>query len=259
MGILAANTLHRQEVRARAPGPIRVMDDGSPSSATFDVYFDGDFIANGDASIQTVAGGVIMTCAVPALNPEEGYEIRLTTSEGVFRKVIFDASLSPLGELVTLPEVLAVRHSLRRYIAQVAQIEEITPAEFVAEKAGQARSALDDMIREELRKVEGDYDRYYLFARYGPGSWLRVRAIMDVDRLHKIEVHLTVAEILRSKQDSGAEDDPVTVLMTQYIERATTAFRNLGRVRIDIDGDGQEDRTTTAIGTRAVIYRRITY
>lgn len=233
MSLRAAGLPYRQQVKQDAVGEVVLRTDQPLTSATFTVWWGGSQVAtSAAATIVTVSGGAEARCATSAgFALGLDYEARIAPDVGPERVVLFDVVRSPLGPLVSYDELLSLRPTEVRYIASASDALGLTPDLFVESLAARARAKLQDKIR-GLLPPQIDLDRALPMA------------VLDVDGLTRVERALCAAELFASRmqgQDADGGDDRDSVLWKHYTSEAEATLRALGRVRIDIDDDGQAD------------------
>ena len=247
MSILTAPLPYRQTVEATG-GTIEFRSNQPVTAATYVLTRDNVQVGAGTGSVTAVTGGAQVTCTIPALAIDDGYECRLTLTGGDHSsgKLIFDVVRDDLGPLVTLDEILAERGSENIYIEQRAAVLGVTSDQFVERIAGRARAAIDLMVKDRIQRL---YDEVGNVDAEFPGRdaytsvfTMRTRAILDTDLLRMVELNLAVAELYKGKMSTtSADDDSDAMLYNLYVTEAKTIFESMGNIRIDVDDDGAED------------------
>lgn len=249
MSYVAQTTL-RQEVRSGTAGPVLVQLDSEVASATFRVLTPSGDVAASSASATVTQMGVPrrsrLSCSVPtSLELGEGYQLEVTYGTTV-EHAYFDVVLRPLGRVPSLDDVLQVRTDAAAMIEAKAHRLGVSPEDYVTHTLGdRARVWLEGMLQSTLyppNDPSSDYYWAYPAMRTYDGRVIQRRpyAILDTDRLHRVEVLLAVAALYDSIA-GGGEEDTAARQRDHYKLEAQSMMRAIGPIRLDIDGDGEPD------------------
>lgn len=245
-----AQTTIRQEVRSGTAGPVLMQLDNEVASATFRVLTPEGDVALGATSATVTQYGTPprsrLSCSVPtSLALGEGYQLEVTHGSTV-ELTFFDVVLRPLGRVPSLDDVLQIRTQAASAIEAAAHRLGVSPEDYVTQTLGdRARGWLEGMLRSTLYPPDdpkSDYHWAYPAMRTYDGRVIQRRpyAILDTDRIHRVEVLLSVAALYESMK-GGGEDDSARTLYNDYMQEAQSMLRSIGPIRLDIDGDGSTD------------------
>lgn len=242
-----AQSTVRQEVRRGTSGPVRVWLDSEVAAATYRVLDPRGEQRQGSQSAAVVQLGVPartrLDCTVPtSLELGLGYELEVTVGATV-EHLPFDVVLRPLGRRPSLDDILRVRTQAGAAIEAQAHRLGVSPEHYVTDTLGdRARGRLEGMIRAQL-------------PRDSRVTEARPYAILDTDRLHRVEILLAVAALYESTMTGAEDGDSAGALRSLYLQEAEAEMRAMGPIRIDTDGDGVADRADEASGASIMMQR----
>jgi len=260
--------LLRKEIRAGAPGRITFfpkaqgvgnVDLSAEPAPTFTVHDrDGKQIGSqGTASViqlGTAPDPVIsrIECAIPALQTiEESYQCRISwrapgESESRLEVVLFDVVLWPYDETtVGWHDLVGLRPECQSVLRMLAQNVGMTPEHFASVVGYHGREKLDRLLRDAIGKDELAYQSSSrggtsipIDTRYRHRVFLRGFAVLSRERLRPVELNLAMAELYaRTMTGSPEEADSARALYDYYTREADMAWKSVGRLQYDLDGD----------------------